>query len=474
MSSSATISLFSSEKPLSNQRPTSFLISILAHGVVIGVVSTGFMLRPRIIEPPLRERYALRHLDLHMPMPQNTPNSDESKLYPNPKPTPQPAPHAPQPELSEAARPAVARQVAQAMPTHQTLLQPKLPRRVLVEKTPVPTVVLWSADTNMAKIIVPPRPQKIVSAQVQPSVNAPNEEANLADIGISSADIATKQPVLASTTSPVVVLAKDPTQAPAQTTSNSTAQPTPASIVSLSDLRAEGTVVLPPANQSASGNSSGLLAPGSPEDLAKPDANGTGQGTAVANNKPSSARDSGNPNSNGSGAATNSTNSLPASGNFTSAARFALPKDGQFGVVVVGTSLDELYPEAAELWSGRLAYTVYLHVGLKKSWILQYALPADAEVAAGGNAAHVAAPWPYTIVRPNIAPGGINADALMIHGFINKAGRFVSLVVAFPAQFQQADFVLSSLEQWEFRPAAQAGQPTAVEVLLIIPDEEDE
>jgi hypothetical protein len=474
MSSSATITLFSSEKPLSNQGPTSFLFSILAHGAVIAVVSTGFMLRPRIIEPPLRERYSVRHLDLHMPRPQTTPNTEESKLYPNQKPTPQPSPNAPKPEVSEAARPAVARQVAQEMPTHQTLLQPKLPRRILVEKTPVPTVVLWSADTNLAKIIVPPLPQKVVSAKVQPSINAPNEEPNLADVGITSSDIATKQTILPSTTSPAVVLAKDPTQAPAQTTSKSTEPPTPASIVSLSDLRAEGTVVLPPANQSASANSSGLLQSGRPEDVAKPDANGAGKGTAVADNKSATAKDSGNPNSSRAGTAANATNPSPASGNFATTARFALPRDGQFGAVIVGTSLDELYPEAAELWAGRLAYTVYLHVGLKKSWILQYALPADAEVAAGGNAAHLAAPWPFTIVRPNLAPGEINADALMIHGFIDKAGKFVSLVVAFPAQFQQADFVLSSLRQWEFRPASQAGQPTAVEVLLIIPDEEDE
>jgi hypothetical protein len=473
MSSSGTISLFSSEKPLSSQRSTPLLVSILAHGAVIGLVSTGIVMRPRIIEPPLRDRYAVRRLDLEMPRPRPAANTDDSNFYPDRKPSPQPSPHAPRPELSEAARPAVARQVAQDMPTRQTLLQPKLPRRVLVEKTPIPTVVLWSADTKLAKIIVPPLPQKTVSAQAQPSVNAPNQETNLADVAISSANIPIKQPVLASTTSPVVVLAKDPTQAPAQTTSKSTAQPTPASIVSLSDLRAEGTVVLPPANQSASGNSSGLLVPGHPEDLAKPDANGAGKGTGTANNKSSQTLDTGNPDSNGAGTAAN-TNNAPASGNFATTARFALPKDGQFGVVVVGTSLDELYPEAAELWSGRLAYTVYLHVGLKKSWILQYALPADAEVAAGGNAAHLAAPWPYTIVRPNLAPGQINADALMIHGFIDKAGRFASLAVAFPAEFQQADFVLSSLRQWEFRPAAQAGLPAAVEVLLIIPDEEDE
>jgi hypothetical protein len=150
--------------------------------------------------------------------------------------------------------------------------------------------------------------------------------------------------------------------------------------------------------------------------------------------------------------------------------RITLPKDGQFGVVVVGSSLEEKFPETAELWSGRMAYTVYLHVGLAKSWILQYSLPRSAEAAAGGNIARIDAPWPYNIVRPNIPPGEINADALMVHGIVNRSGRFEELSVAFPPDFAQSQFVLDALEQWQFRPAMQDGQPAAVEILLLIPE----
>ena len=83
------------------------------------------------------------------------------------------------------------------------------------------------------------------------------------------------------------------------------------------------------------------------------------------------------------------------------------------------------------------------------------------------------APWPYNIVRPNIAPGTIDADALMIHGFVNQAGRFEALSIAFPPEFAQAQFVLNALSQWEFRPATQNGQNIKVEVLLIIPEVEE-
>jgi hypothetical protein len=157
-------------------------------------------------------------------------------------------------------------------------------------------------------------------------------------------------------------------------------------------------------------------------------------------------------------------------GNLPGTERISRPKDGQFSSVVVGSSLEEKYPETAGILGGRMAYTVYLHVGLAKSWILQYSLPRSADAAAGGNGARLDAPWPYNIVRPNIAPGEIDADALMVHGFVNQAGRFEELAVVFPPEFPHAEFLLKSLAMWQFRPAMQNGQIARVEVLLIIPE----
>jgi hypothetical protein len=59
----------------------------------------------------------------------------------------------------------------------------------------------------------------------------------------------------------------------------------------------------------------------------------------------------------------------------------------------------------------------------------------------------------------------------MIHGYVNQSGRFEALRIVFPAQFPLAQFVLASLQQWQFRPAARNGQIARVEVLLIIPEE---
>ena len=72
-------------------------------------------------------------------------------------------------------------------------------------------------------------------------------------------------------------------------------------------------------------------------------------------------------------------------------------------------------------------------------------------------------------MTPHLADGDSDTDALLVHGFIDAGGRFEQLAIIFPTQFPQTQFVLSALQQWQFRPAAQNGQSTAVEVLLIFP-----
>jgi len=146
-----------------------------------------------------------------------------------------------------------------------------------------------------------------------------------------------------------------------------------------------------------------------------------------------------------------------------------MPRDGQFGIVVVGSSLAEQYPETVTLWAGRLVYTVYLHLGSGKAWIMQYSLPVNT-TAVASNAVRPEAPWPYDLVEPHLDPNE-NVDAVMVHGFVNLTGRFEHLNVVFPTQLPAAKFILNALQQWQFRPARQNGQLAQVEVLLIIPEQ---
>jgi hypothetical protein len=330
----------------------------------------------------------------------------------------------------------------------------------------------------MAKNLVAPLPDTPTAADVTPKADPPNEEVNLADLSIASTTaLAQTRDIFASTSSPVSIHGPDQAQLPPSTASQTAAQPTPAAVMSLSDVQMrEGTVSLPPVNETASTSSPGAVV----------------QGPAV--NSPRAG--SGNPASAALGVGSGQNSGKTADPSLTGAKvndemagsgqsayggsgdseqpttdRITLPQDGQFGAVVVGATLGEKYPEAAEVWSGRMAYTVYLHVGLAKSWILQYSLDSADDAAAAGNVSRLEAPWPYNIVRPNLSRDTINADALMVHGYVNQAGRFERLAVAFPPEFDQAQFVLDALAQWQFRPAVQNGQNERVEVVLIIPEE---
>jgi hypothetical protein len=150
--------------------------------------------------------------------------------------------------------------------------------------------------------------------------------------------------------------------------------------------------------------------------------------------------------------------------------RIELPKNGKFGAVISGSSAAGSYPESAGALSGKIIYTVYIKVGLRKSWILQYCLPKGEEkqAEAGRSSVAVEAPWPFLMMRPDQGSAS-DPDYMILHGTITAAGRFDQLAVIFPTDYAEKELLVSSLHLWEFRPAARDGVPVAVEVLLIIP-----
>jgi hypothetical protein len=477
------ISLFD-ERREAGQKPYSFAVSVLVHGAVIGLVLLGLARRPKMNNRIFEDRFTVRHLDLNTPDPRMQPKAPSKVEYPGAqsKDSLLKARNT-APGGNPEAQPKISRQIAQAALAARTLVQPDLESKPI--DIPLPTFIIWSAGKTAARVIVAPQPKPAAAAEVRPSIDPPNQDANLANLSISATDLATPTPqIQPSTTSPLVVHGPDLPQATPQTSSQSSAPPTPATVMSLSDLRVkEGAVTLPAGNETAASAASGALAQGhaadpsaagkgNPESKAGGRGAGVGQGDAA--NKSGSSGSAGNRNGVKIWPAQQAAaGNADGSGNQPATVHITLPISGQFGAVILGASLKEAYPETAELWSGRLAYTVYLHVGLAKSWILQYSLSREDNAAASGNIAHIDAPWPYNIVRPNIDPGAIDADALMVHGFVNQAGRFEGLTVAFPSDFPLAKFVLDSLAQWQFRPAAQNGQNIKVEVLLIIPDQEE-
>jgi hypothetical protein len=485
------------------QPPTSYLASILIHGAVIALLYVAIVFAPRI-DTHVPVRFEMRQLDLHVPDSELARFRSGADKFPGPPSIEKSAgtrgdeaAHRPSPKL-----------LPHSVIGPQTLIEPDVKIAALLDhEIPLPKVVLWSASKVAVKKIVAPKPVKPPTIDVKPQVEIPNQEVKLADIPLASTDNMAVHPLAqAANTTPIVV--PKPTQqidvTPVSTTQTQL-QPTPAAVMSLSDITMkDANVALPPANETARGDANGSMTAGHTKPLPGPGnenaaENATGNGnsptpgihpgtgtTNQANLVGAGAGDSRTPSSgggksqqpggggNGAGSGSGQT-----AGNGTgdsdrnSATKISLPPQGRFGAVVIGTSLEDQFPEMGSVWHGRMAYTVYLHVGLAKSWILQYSLPRNADAAAAGSAGQLDAPWPFNIVRPNLAPGAIDSDALMVHGYVNTAGRFESLDIVFPPAFPLADFVLKSLSQWQFRPAAQDGKPIRTEVLLVIPDEEE-
>jgi hypothetical protein len=443
------------------------------HVVVMGSLYLNLKHRIRVEDEAIVQRYTVRLLSLWRPEP------------PIRRPVEQRSTQAPQgatSELASAGRPSapsLPQQPKDRIPAPQTLVQPDLPPNLLLpQETPVPLILMWSPETNTARQIVLPPPQEKTVANVRPDLSPPNHELEPADLKISASAFVTDTPVpLPSTTSPVVVRGPELVKQVPETASKPLGPPVPARVLSLSDLRLDrGTIALPLVNETAAVGASDAMAPAREVNTSQ-EGNGN---TASKQNGIGAGETPGNQAGQGAGADraagqdgvkdgrdTGASQAADAgSGDQPTVTRIVMPKDGKFGVVVVGSSMAEQYPETVGLWGSRMAYTVYLHVGLAKSWILQYSLPQAAD---HGTTARIDAPWPYVMERPGLAPGDLNGDAIMVHGFVNTSGRFEKLAIVFPVGFSQSKFVLGALEQWQFRAAMQNGLLTAVEVLLIIP-----
>src|SRR6185312_8141517 len=188
----------------------------------------------------------------------------------------------------------------------------------------------------------------------------PNRESTPAPINLSSMQSHSAMPLFtAGTTSPVVVHGPDAAKQMPTVAADSNTPPAPVRIISLSDRQqVEGPVAVPLANASAKPSNSQSLTAGKAES-----GSGTGRGNpAEAATNSQNAAGSGTRGTAGTGpahasgnagtqaAATANSGTGPAGGgpgigseNSAAVKRITLPKEGQFGVVVVGSSLADQY-----------------------------------------------------------------------------------------------------------------------------------
>ena len=479
---SLPISIFA-QPPRGDGKPYSFAVSAVAHVAVAGLILYGFIFAPRIDVKSAADRYTLRQVELDDPpqIERPRPAGDDSRY-----PKPESAAKAEAQHEMPAAPSSSIRQIPKLHIADKTLVQPDVPDNLLVIKhTPMPSVLLWNAQQPKVQLIAPPPPQKIAWVNTKPVLTRPTAEPQVSDVPVTSTPFNSKLPMpTPASSTPIAVIGPDLKDRLPQTSSASSIQPTAAAMMSISEEQlAKGTIALPPVNQTAAGNESGAMRPGKSGNSAEGgtgDPSSKGSATGAPHSQGSQghpsgaagtqlASNAGGSNAGNAGSGTGST--MGGNGGLGIAPSFAhisLPQAGGYGVVVVDSTIADEYPQTAQLWGGRIVYSVYLHVGLAHSWILQYSLPPSKETTAA-NLNHVDAPWPFYIVRPNTPVDGGNADALMVHGFVNENGHFEALGVVFPPTVHQTQYLLAGLEQWKFRPAKHNGQAARVEVLLIIP-----
>lgn len=132
--------------------------------------------------------------------------------------------------------------------------------------------------------------------------------------------------------------------------------------------------------------------------------------------------------------------------------RIEFPPDARPRVVVFGESYR---------MPGRVVGTVYLKTGLAKDWSLEY------WASAGGTAA-LSAPWPFLILRPDLALPA-HLSVLLVRASLTTEGRLEQPAFLTANEWPWRKTLFDALVQWRFRPATANGKPVAVEILLVIP-----
>ena len=153
------------------------------------------------------------------------------------------------------------------------------------------------------------------------------------------------------------------------------------------------------------------------------------------------------------------------------------PANGTFDTVIVQSNPLDQFPESKGLLTGRPIYTVYISVGTAKDWALYFCIPGEAPSAAGsspavinlGSSAPVQPPYPTRMVRPDAIAVPPYYKYILVHGFVNAAGRVENLSVVRPIRPDTDQALMASLAGWEFRAATRDGVKTTVEFLLSIP-----
>ena len=455
------------------------------------------------------------------PAPMQTPgNSSSRPAASEAKPALSPAASASDSGSAEEPAPAVAREekrfqlpvVAVRKPASQVLVRIDVPPDLkLKPNTVVPEVILWQMP-----VPVQPKTELVAAAHkeeqpvhepetpaVTPQLTVRNREQELAEFRHAAAPPVPVPtlPLPVANTTPIRLLDGIPGTRLPNSTGPVVRSPEEVHVISIPDIPVpQGrVVVLPQGNQGAPppapyGSDTGSGGRGASGGVGQPGAGGNGVsrsgqasnqsgGAAGAGHGGETGKSSsldaraGNPGANSDRGPNGRNDAAAGAGGGIApppphTTRIVRPKDGKYNVVVMGSSNLDAYPEAVGILSSKLVYTVYIRAGGRKEWILEFCLLKAVEKAVKlrGSTVPVEAPYPFVIYKPDLTLLN-DADYLVVHGFISAAGRFEHLSALGDIDAASLSTLIGALENWEFRPASRDGEPSAVEIALIIPRE---
>ncbi|MGE5487430.1 MAG: hypothetical protein ACM3ZB_06385 [bacterium] len=466
-----------------------FTASVVLHIIVIATLPSVSLHTARfapakrlrrsdIVMNTLRIRIPERlYLAASSPAPQPRPRSSAApRRVPRRNPVAAPKPEPPRAGSGGARRRFELPPAIQRVASEQSLIQPT-PNVLEASALKLPEMFFWSPASQRlpAKPFVEPghatRPVQEVKLNAPPRIDAPGPTIS----AIPPAALSEQALLLPPPASlPVRTSAEDAGPAGAVTIAPGPGDPTNVLALSAEGLPLREYVTVPPGVQigHATGIGGGTLA-GSDAGSGRGFGAGTGSGTGSG-----AGTVQGTGSGEGAGTAEGGLDDF-GSAEFLAAVeatRKVNPSDGIFDVVVQSSS-PEGFTASAGVLSGKPVYSVYLKVGAKRDWILQYCIPAaDQErpkasgmVVSLSSPKKLSAPFPLVTYRPPARRA--TTRYLTLHGYISAEGRFEDLGVFGVHDPWHAAAALVALKRWEFRPATADGKPSRVEILLAIPPE---
>jgi hypothetical protein len=149
------------------------------------------------------------------------------------------------------------------------------------------------------------------------------------------------------------------------------------------------------------------------------------------------------------------------------------PVNGNFDVVITQAAVREDIPDLAGMLSGTPVYSVYLQVGDRKEWLLEYCVPPREAVQSNpymvniDDEGTITPPYPISTAVPSVGQAQ-QLNHIVLRGRLTAAGD-LKIAKASDPNNAFVTHLLALVSEWRFRPALRNKRPIDVDFILVIP-----